>query len=77
MDLVARKPDFVAWEQQRRIPDCVFTQSGQRFVIRFLVAIIANYAACEILIFYCFREWFPAVNPKGRFLASRPSYGAN
>ena len=30
MDHVARKPDFVACEQQGRRPDCPSAQSGQR-----------------------------------------------
>ena len=75
MDLVTRKPDFVAWEQQRRIPDCVFTQSGQRFVIRFLAAIIGTYVACltgsSVTLVV---EWFPIINPKGKFLATGPTW---
>ena len=47
-DFVARNPDLVACEQQKRSPARAFAQSDQRLFVLFLERLIDAFATCEI-----------------------------
>ena len=54
MDIVARKPNIAACEQQRRRPDCAYAQSDQRLWYSLsgsIVMLVANLSSHNISIF--------------------------